>query len=79
MQQFHHLIRLIPSNGLIVSNYQEENLKQVLAKGCWAPVEKIGVNDGWQAKILHDDRINITLNDKSQGILQWELMGNTIV
>lgn len=40
---------------------------------------KIGVNDGWQAKILHDDRINITLNDKSQGILQWELMGNTIV
>ncbi len=75
MQQFHHLIRLIPSNGLIVSNYQEENLKQVLAKGCWAPVEKIGVNDGWQAKILHDDRINITLNDKSQGILQWELMG----
>ena len=75
MQQFHHFVRIIPGNGLIVTNGREKSLLQVLAKGCWTPVEKIGVEDGWQAEVLTDDRINISFKGKSQGTLQWELMG----
>jgi UDP-N-acetylmuramate: L-alanyl-gamma-D-glutamyl-meso-diaminopimelate ligase len=37
--QFHHLVRTIPSNGLIVCPKQDQNLKVVLDKGCWTPVE----------------------------------------
>jgi len=75
MQQFHHFVRLIPGNGLIVTNGQEESLQRVLAKGCWTPIEKIGVEDGWQAEVLTNDKIDISFKGKSQGTLQWELMG----
>ena len=75
MQQFHHFVRLIPGNGLIVTNGREESLQQVLAKGCWTPVEKIGVDDGWQAEVLTNDKINISFRGKAQGTLQWELIG----
>ncbi|MDR1888825.1 MAG: UDP-N-acetylmuramate:L-alanyl-gamma-D-glutamyl-meso-diaminopimelate ligase [Zoogloeaceae bacterium] len=37
--QFHHLVRILPSSGLIVSNHQEASLQRVLARGCWTPVK----------------------------------------
>src|SRR5690606_20409382 len=33
--QFHHLIRTVPSNGLIISPAEDQALKDVLKKGCW--------------------------------------------
>ncbi|MBL8486687.1 MAG: UDP-N-acetylmuramate:L-alanyl-gamma-D-glutamyl-meso-diaminopimelate ligase [Rhodocyclaceae bacterium] len=47
--QFHHLVRTLPRNGLIVANAGEESLKRVLARGCWTPVEWFGDPAGWQA------------------------------
>ena len=47
--QFHHLVRTLPRNGLIVANAAEESLKRVLARGCWTPVEWFGDSSGWQA------------------------------
>jgi len=75
MQQFHHFVRLIPENGLIITNGREENLEEVLAKGCWTPIEKIGVDDGWQASTLGNDSTDISFRGKSQGTLNWGLMG----
>ena len=75
MQQFHHFVRLIPENGLIITNGREENLEEVLAKGCWTPIEKIGVDDGWQARTLGNDSADISFRGKSQGTLNWGLMG----
>ena len=75
MQQFHHFVRLIPKNGLIITNGREENLEEVLAKGCWTPIEKIGVDDGWQARTLGNDSTDISFRGKSQGTLNWGLMG----
>ncbi len=37
--QFHHLVRTIPGNGLIVANGVEASLQRVLERGCWTPVE----------------------------------------
>ena len=75
MQQFQHFVRLIPENGLIITNGREENLAQVLAKGCWTPIEKIGVDDGWQARTLDNDSTDISFRGESQGTLNWRLMG----
>ena len=75
MQQFHHFVRLIPKNGLIITNGREENLEEVLAKGCWTAIEKIGVDDGWQARALGNDSTDISFRGKSQGTLNWGLMG----
>ncbi|MCK9386985.1 MAG: UDP-N-acetylmuramate:L-alanyl-gamma-D-glutamyl-meso-diaminopimelate ligase [Sulfuritalea sp.] len=47
--QFHHLVRTLPGNGLIVANAEEASLKRVLARGCWTPVEWFNGAEGWQA------------------------------
>jgi UDP-N-acetylmuramate: L-alanyl-gamma-D-glutamyl-meso-diaminopimelate ligase len=69
--QFHHLVRTVPGNGLVVSNGREESLQRVIKRGCWTPVEKFGSDDGWN--IDANDRVS--LNGKAQGALKWDLMG----
>ncbi len=49
--QFHHLVRTIPHNGLIVANGREDSMRRVLARGCWTPVELVGLEDGWLAGV----------------------------
>ena len=39
-RQFHHLVRIVPSEGRIVFNANEESLERVLAMGCWS--ERVG-------------------------------------
>ena len=69
--QFHHLVRTIPGNGLIVSNGREASLDRVLQRGCWTPVERFGTNDGWQI----DADNHVSLRGDLQGTLNWELLG----
>jgi UDP-N-acetylmuramate: L-alanyl-gamma-D-glutamyl-meso-diaminopimelate ligase len=69
--QFHHLVRTVPGNGLIVSNGREATLERVLQRGCWTPVERFGNVDGW----LIDADNRVTLKGVAQGTLNWELLG----
>lgn len=69
--QFHHLVRTIPGDGLVVCNGREESLQRVIKRGCWTPVEKFGSDDGWNI----DDGDMVSLNGKAQGRLEWDLMG----
>ena len=46
--QFHHLVRTVPGQGLVVAN-AEASLDRVLARGCWTPVERFGLASGWEA------------------------------
>lgn len=46
--QFHHFVRTLPGNGLIVANGGEASLDRVLKRGCWTPVERFAGPDGWQ-------------------------------
>ena len=45
--QFHHLVRTLPRQGLIVSNAAEQSLERVLQKGCWTPVERFNDPAGY--------------------------------
>jgi UDP-N-acetylmuramate: L-alanyl-gamma-D-glutamyl-meso-diaminopimelate ligase len=47
--QFHHFVRTLPRNGLIVANGAEAALDRVLARGCWTPVERFNISESWQA------------------------------
>jgi UDP-N-acetylmuramate: L-alanyl-gamma-D-glutamyl-meso-diaminopimelate ligase len=69
--QFHHLVRTVPGNGLVVNNGREDSLARVIKRGCWTPVEKFGSDDGWNI----DADNCVTLNGVAQGALQWDLMG----
>ncbi|BCB25322.1 UDP-N-acetylmuramate--L-alanyl-gamma-D-glutamyl-meso-2,6-diaminoheptandioate ligase [Sulfurimicrobium lacus] len=69
--QFHHLVRSVPGNGLIVANGREASLERVLQRGCWTPVEKFGVADGW----MIGGAETIAFKEAFQGTLHWNLMG----
>jgi UDP-N-acetylmuramate: L-alanyl-gamma-D-glutamyl-meso-diaminopimelate ligase len=72
--QFHHLVRTLPSNGLIIANGRDANIRRVLERGCWTPVEFFGVDEGRQAKGAGESFI---ISDKSKivGTLKWGLLG----
>ncbi len=69
--QFHHLVRTVPGNGLIVCNGREESLQRVLNRGCWTTVETFGNPEGWSV----DDENRIALSGNIQGTLHWDLLG----
>lgn len=54
-RQFHHLVRTVPGNGLIVSNARDVNLERVLAAGCWTPVQRFGDGGDWSARLVRGD------------------------
>jgi UDP-N-acetylmuramate: L-alanyl-gamma-D-glutamyl-meso-diaminopimelate ligase len=74
--QFHHLVRIVPSNGLIVANGGEGSLERVLARGAWTPVEKFGTAQYWQAaNVGADDSFDVLAGGVPQGRVQWDLTG----
>ena len=40
-KQFHHLVRTVPGNGLIVVNGGDVHLQEMLQTGCWTPTESL--------------------------------------
>lgn len=72
--QFHHLVRTLSTNGLIVANGRDANIRRVLQRGCWTPVEFFGVEEGWQAKSAGGSFV-ISDKGKIMGTLKWGLLG----
>ena len=79
--QFHHLVRTVPGNGLVVCNGREESLRRVLQRGCCTPVEIFGSPRPLAGEALGERAWNIdandrvTLNGEPQGTLEWDLLG----
>lgn len=74
--QFHHLLRMIPSNGLVISNGADEHLKTSLAMGCWTRVEQFVVGD-WQAELIEADgsQFKVLYQGQVVGEVNWSLLG----
>ncbi|MDH5727545.1 MAG: UDP-N-acetylmuramate:L-alanyl-gamma-D-glutamyl-meso-diaminopimelate ligase [Gammaproteobacteria bacterium] len=77
--QFHHLVRIVPQQGLIVCNSDEENLSEVLAQGCWTPVENFSQNSetDWSFNLRNPDgsSFDVLLNNKNLGSVVWPIIG----
>ncbi len=54
-RQFHHLVRCVPSQGLIVRPAGAAAIDATLAMGCWSPVETFAIGDAsaadWRADL----------------------------
>ena len=74
-RQFHHFVRTIPANGLIVANGRDANLQRVLAQGCWTPVELFDSPQGWQARTAEDRSTQVIFQDQLVSTLNWDLLG----
>ncbi|WP_107879161.1 UDP-N-acetylmuramate:L-alanyl-gamma-D-glutamyl-meso-diaminopimelate ligase [Neisseria animaloris] len=74
--QFHHLVRTVPSEGLIACNGTEQSLRDTLDKGCWTPVAFFGSENGWQiANVGEDGSFDVLLEGKRVGHVAWDIIG----
>ncbi|HEY5802495.1 MAG TPA: Mur ligase family protein, partial [Lysobacter sp.] len=59
-RQFHHLVRTVPRRGRLIVNGEDRYLAEVLAMGCWTPVETFGLDASLAAQAAqpqgHGDR-----------------------
>lgn len=75
-KQFHHLVRTVPQQGLVVVNGKEASLQRVLDKGCWTPVEKFGTDDDWHAvNAQGNGSFDVVYKGQMQGHVAWGLLG----
>ena len=78
-RQFHHLVRTIPGEGLIISPECDANINDVLAMGCWTPVENTSINASaqWNVELLKADgsQFSVLFENNQQGIVEWTLTG----
>ncbi len=80
-QQFHFLIRTVPSSGQLVINADDLSLSDVIKKGCWSEKRYFSLADRgdcvWQTGQSAEDysSFDILHNGRPQGTLDWALMG----
>ncbi len=74
--QFHHLVRTVPQQGLVVANGKEESLQRVIDRGCWTPVEHFGSDKDWQAgEADTDGGFDVLFKGEKLGHVNWQLLG----
>ena len=90
-RQFHHLVRTVPRSGRLLVNGEDAHLAEVLAAGCWTPVETFGLDDAaiavpradggggfdWSARLLEADGSAFVVSHRGAeaGVLRWPLLG----
>ncbi|MCZ6880172.1 MAG: UDP-N-acetylmuramate:L-alanyl-gamma-D-glutamyl-meso-diaminopimelate ligase [Gammaproteobacteria bacterium] len=75
--QFHHLVRTVPGDGLIVCNGDDDNLAEVIGQGCWTRCEKFLGDGEWQAR--HDPssrRLQISFARTDRAECRWQMSGD---
>lgn len=83
-RQFHHLVRTIPGNGLVLLPNDEPALAEVLTKGCWSPTQHLAIGaqagadaPAWQAENLQEDGGAFAVWQSGQSVAEvhWALTG----
>lgn len=77
-KQFHHLVRTVPGDGLLIINQQEKNLEHVLEQGCWSQRESFSVSGPqWSIDKCSDNgaQFTVKLENNPVGEVQWSMNG----
>lgn len=78
-RQFHHLVRTVPARGRLIVNGEDAYLAQVLAMGCWTPVERFGFDPSleWHAELVNADGSAFVVHHRGTriGEVRWPLLG----
>ena len=63
-KQFHHLVRTIPNNGLIISPVNDNAIAEVIAQGCWTPQQQ------FSAELFSSAVLNSS--SPTEKIIEWQ-------
>ena len=79
-RQFHHLVRTVPGRGRLIVNGHDARLGEVLAMGCWTPVERFGFDPAfdWSAERIAADGSAFRVRHRGVdvGTVEWPLLGD---
>lgn len=79
--QFHHCVRTVPGNGLIITPNDEVSVDDVIAMGCWTPIERQGNSDddsaAWSYQLIQPDgsEFEVFYQGASVGVVRWSMTG----
>ncbi len=77
-RQFHHLLRTVPGEGLVVHRAGDTALDDVLAQGCWTPRSSFAVETAadWRAVPVTPEGSEFDLQHGEQSVrVRWSLLG----
>jgi len=81
-KQFHHLVRTVPNNGLLISPTNDKALAEVIAQGCWTPQQQFGLTSDenaseWQAKLITNDgsEFSVLHHGEEVATIKWGQTG----
>ncbi|WP_449467636.1 UDP-N-acetylmuramate:L-alanyl-gamma-D-glutamyl-meso-diaminopimelate ligase [Stenotrophomonas humi] len=78
-RQFHHLVRTVPGRGRLIVNGEDKHLAEVLAMGCWTPVERFGFDPSleWSARLIQQDGSAFAVLHRGTEVatVEWPLLG----
>lgn len=74
-RQFHHLLRMVPGNGLVLSPANVPAIAETLQMGCWSEQQSSGTD--WQASLLQKDgsKFSVSFQGQQLGQVDWDLTG----
>ena len=78
-RQFHHLVRTVPGNGRLIVNGEDARIAEVLAMGCWTPVERYALEGDadWTTRPIAADGSEFAVlhHGVEVGVVRWDLLG----
>ncbi|CAG9000017.1 MAG: UDP-N-acetylmuramate--L-alanyl-gamma-D-glutamyl-meso-2,6-diaminoheptandioate ligase [Candidatus Celerinatantimonas neptuna] len=76
-RQFHHVIRLVPRNGRILTPAGDPAVNEVLDMGCWSEKACVGDHGDWQLTPQQADWscFDISFHGQKLGQVEWSLIG----
>jgi UDP-N-acetylmuramate: L-alanyl-gamma-D-glutamyl-meso-diaminopimelate ligase len=76
--QFHHLLRTVPGEGLVIHRHADAALDDVLARGCWSQTSSFGSGGGsdWRVERAQPDGSSFEIvHAGERALVEWELRG----
>ena len=74
--QFHHLLRIIPSQGRIILPADDQALDRVIQRGCWSPTETFAGDGDWRADgEPQSGCFDVLLQGRRMGTVDWAHAG----
>lgn len=76
-RQFHHLVRTVPSSGLVIYPVDNEALQRVIAQGCWSDQALLNHSGGWMVEAILADssQFNVLHCGEIVATVTWALSG----
>ncbi|MDH5693587.1 MAG: UDP-N-acetylmuramate:L-alanyl-gamma-D-glutamyl-meso-diaminopimelate ligase, partial [Gammaproteobacteria bacterium] len=80
IRQFHHFVRILPGEGLVIHNAADASIARVLGHGCWSQKEGFAAPgpSNWSSIKRKEDasQFEVLFGDSSYGSVNWDLIGD---